>query len=60
MNSAIAVSNSLQRGREAAAVAPATVQGAGLNRSLLLILVLAAAAWMVPISVVWLVWHLLS
>ena len=60
MNSAIAISNSLQHGREAAALAPAAEQGAPLDRSLLLVLLLAAAAWLVPISIIWLVWQLLT
>ena len=59
MNAAIAVSNSLQHGREQSIAPPAAEQGMALDRSLLLIPVLAAAAWLMTIAVLWLAWCLL-
>lgn len=39
--------------------APRPEERAALGRSLLSVLVLALAAWAIPIGVIWLVWHAL-
>lgn len=54
MNSAIAASNPLQHAREQA---PAFEEQVALGRSLLLIPLLAGAAWAITIGLIWLGWQ---
>ncbi len=60
MNPAMAVSSPLQHGTGKAAAVPGSEERAPLGRSLLLIPLLAAAAWIVTIGPVWLAWQLLK
>lgn len=57
MNSAIAASNPLQHAREQA---PAFEEQVALGRSLLLIPLLAGAAWAITIGLIWLGWQSLT
>lgn len=59
MSPAVAVLSPLRSGQDEGFTAPPPEDRATLDRSLLFIPVLAAAAWALPIGAIWLAWQAL-